>query len=39
MVGAGINGMDAVLKAGYPKGSGGVAPPSHASMCSGVRSV
>ena len=37
-VGKGINGTDAVPKAGYPKGSGGVAPPNHAGMCSRVRS-
>ena len=37
MVGMGINGMDAVSKAEYPKGSGGSAPPSHAGMCSGAR--
>ena len=28
-VGRGINWTGAVPKAGYPKGSGGVAPPSH----------
>ena len=38
-VGMGINKTSAVSKAGYPKGSGGVAPPSHADMCSGARSV
>ena len=38
-VGTGINGMDAIPKVGYPKGSGGVAPPSHAGMCLGAHSV
>ena len=37
--GTGINGRDAVPKAGYPKGNGGVAPPSHEGMCSGARFV
>ena len=32
-VGTGINGTGAVPKAGYSKGSGGAAPPSHAGMC------
>ena len=31
-VGMGINGTGAVPKAGYPNGSGGAAPPSHAGM-------
>ena len=38
-VGTGINGMGVILKAGYPKGSGGAAPLSHAGMCSRERSV
>ena len=39
VVGTSINGTNAVPKVGYPKGSGGVVPPSHAGMCSGARSV
>ena len=38
-VGTGINKMGAISKAGYPKGSGGVAPLSHVGMCSGARFV
>ena len=38
-VGTGINGTGVVPKVGYPKGSGGATPPSHAGMCSGARSV
>ena len=36
-VGTGINRMDAVPMAGFPKGSGGAL--SHAGMCLGARSV
>ena len=39
MVGTGINETGVVPKAGYPKGSGGAAPPSHAGMGSGACSV
>ena len=38
-VGMSINEMGVVPKVGYPKGSGGVVPPNHAGMCSGVRSI
>ena len=37
-VGTGINETGAFPKSEYPKGSGGVAPLSHAGMCSGARS-
>ena len=38
-VGTGINGTGVVPNVGYPKGSGGGAPSSHAGMFSGARSV
>ena len=38
-VGTSINETGVVLKAGYPKESGGAAPPSHMGMCSRARSV
>ena len=38
-VGTSINEMGSVLKAGYRKGSGDAAPPSHMGMCSRACSV
>ena len=38
-VGTGINRMAVAPKVGYPKGSGGAAPPSYAGMFSGACSV
>ena len=37
-VGVGIYGTGAALKVGYPNGSDGAAPPSHADMFSRARS-